>query len=130
MFHRFRRIIIMLLVSTTLGLPQGHAQDPRAAGEASPTAPGQQSPGLAEVLTLATAHTSAGRFAEGHQVLETALETAPAPEAQHALRLALADLHMAWAHHLTQRFAYTDARAQYQAALALRRAVGDQVGEG
>ena len=82
------------------------------------------------MLTLATAHTSAGRFAEGQQVLERALEVLSAPEAQHALRLALADLHGAWAHSLAQRFAYTDARAQYQAALALRRALGDQAGEG
>src|SRR5262245_1938545 len=99
MFHRFRRVIIMLIVSTTLGVPQGSAQDTRAAVEAPPA-------GLEEVLTLATAHTSAGRFAEGQQVLETALEMAPAPAAQHALRLALADLHGAWAHRLAQRFAY------------------------
>jgi hypothetical protein len=32
MLHRFRRVIIMLLVSTTLGVPQGEAQDARAAG--------------------------------------------------------------------------------------------------
>jgi hypothetical protein len=71
--------------------------------------PGRQSAGLEEVLTLATAHTSAGRFAEGQQVLETA----STPEAQYALRLALADLHAAWARSLEQRFAYADARVQY-----------------
>ena len=95
MFHRFGRIIIMLIVSTALGMPQGHAQDARAAGEAAPAALARQSPGLEEALTLATTHTSAGWFAEGQQVLETVLETAPPPEAQHALRLALADLHAA-----------------------------------
>jgi tetratricopeptide (TPR) repeat protein len=123
MFHRFRRVIIMLIVSTILGMPQGQAQDTRSAVEAAPA-------GLEEVLPLATAHTSAGRFAEGQQVLETALETTSTPEAQHALRLALAELHAAWARQLEQRFAYTDARAQYQAALALRRALGDRAGEG
>ena len=70
MFHRFRRVIIMLIVSTILGMPQGQAQDTRSAVEAAPA-------GLEEVLPLATAHTSAGRFAEGQQVLETALGTMP-----------------------------------------------------
>ena len=65
MFHRFRRVIIMLIVSTTLGVPQGQAQDTRAAGEVAPAALERQSAALEEVLTLATAHTSAGRFAEG-----------------------------------------------------------------
>jgi len=77
MFHRFGRIIIMLIVSTALGMPQGHAQDARAAGEAAPAALARQSPGLEEALTLATTHTSAGWFAEGQQVLETALGTMP-----------------------------------------------------
>src|SRR4029453_3451586 len=86
--------------------------------------------GLEEVLALAAAHTNAGRFAESQQVLETALETASTPEAPQALRLALADLHPAWARSLAQRFAYADARVQYQAALALRRTLGDQAEEG
>ena len=38
MFHRFRRVIIMLIVSTTLGVPQGQAQDTRSAVEAAPAA--------------------------------------------------------------------------------------------
>ena len=36
MLHRFRRVIIMLIVSTTLGVPQGHAQDARTAAELAP----------------------------------------------------------------------------------------------
>src|SRR5262245_11350408 len=98
MFHKFRRIIILLLVGTTLGVPQGSTQNTKPAVEGAGAAIDQQSAGLEETLTSAAAHTSAGQFAQGHQVLETALETAPTPEAQHALRRALAQLHTAWAH--------------------------------
>jgi hypothetical protein len=93
MLHRFSCVIILLFVSTTLVVPQGRAQDTSAAVEAAGAALERQSAALEEVLTLATAHTSAGRFAEGQQVLETALGVWSIPEVQHSLRLALADLH-------------------------------------
>jgi hypothetical protein len=85
----------MLIVVTLLGVSQSRAQDSPPAAKASQAALDRQISGLEETLNIAAAHTSAGRFAEGQQVLETVLETAPPPEAQHALRLALADLHAA-----------------------------------
>ena len=127
----YSRVIVLMMVVAALSVPPGKAQDAGpSGGEAQREVLERQSVGLEETLTLAAAHATAGQFAEGQQVLETALGVLSTPEAQHALRLALADLHGAWARSLAQRFAYADARAQYQAALALRRALGDQAGEG
>ena len=91
MLHQRSRITVMLIVVTLLGVSQSRAQDSPPAAKASQAALDRQISGLEETLNIAAAHTSAGRFAEGQQVLETA----PPPEAQHALRLALADLHAA-----------------------------------
>src|SRR5262249_54601234 len=131
MRQEYSRVIVLMMVVAALSVPPGKAQDAGpSGGEAQREVLERQSVGLEKTLNLAAAHTSAGRFAEGQQVLETALGVWSTPEAQHALRLALADLHEAWARSLEQRFAYADARAQYQAALALHRALGDQAEEG
>src|SRR5438093_456077 len=123
----YSRVIVLMMVVAALSVTPGKAQNAEpSGGEVKRTALDRQSVGLEEMLTIAAAHTSAGRFAEGQQVLEMALGVLSTPEAQHALRLALADLNAAWARSLEQRFAYADARAQYQAALTLRRALGDQ----
>ena len=101
----YSRVIVLMMVVAALSVPQGKAQDAGpSGGEAQREVLERQSVGLEETLTLAAAHTSAGQFAEGQQVLETALRVLSTPQAQHALRLALADLHEAWAHQSDAAF--------------------------
>src|SRR5262249_50301344 len=71
-----------------------------------------------DVLARATASQHTDHFVEGQHVLETALEVTTVAAEQQRLRVALADLHFAWARSLVQRFAYREAIPHYQAALA------------
>ena len=94
----YSRVIVLIMVVAVLSVPHGKAQDAGpSGGEAQREVLERQSVGLEETLTLAVAHATAGQFTEGQQLLETALGVLSTPEAQHALRLALADLHAAWA---------------------------------
>ena len=77
-------------------------------------------PAKAVYLTnLASAYRKMEDFERGQKLLEAALPQFPLPEDRKELRIALAEVHFAWAKNLDKQAAYADAIVQYQAALAI-----------
>jgi CHAT domain-containing protein/Tfp pilus assembly protein PilF len=68
------------------------------------------------LVDLANAFIQAGQFGEGQHALELGIPKFSDPEKQTQLWAALADLHVAWARNLKQKYAYEDAVRQYLAA--------------
>jgi CHAT domain-containing protein/Tfp pilus assembly protein PilF len=71
------------------------------------------------LVDLANAATKAGQFAEGQRALEIGIPKFADPAKQAQLWTALADLHVAWARSLKQKYAYEDAIRQYLAAFEI-----------
>ena len=68
------------------------------------------------LVSLADASVKSGQFAEGQRALEIGIPRFSDPAKQAQLRAALADLHMAWARSLKQKYSYEPAIREYLAA--------------